>query len=224
MASNRMQRYAQMKGAHPGIKEGLRASLYDFQTYDNAGYTELKFFQIPIGQQLGGSSRTNEDTNLLLAGQLEKGQKFIAESIEVLFLPGSDAGSYVRAPIVSAAAAIAAPTYSNDVHAFYSSGALKMKVGTKEPVEEAPLLRFPPRNGLMVSGAATLENEAAGANQIVYDYARANGQVYYLAPEVVIEGGSSFSVTMQWANKIAMPSGFDGRVGVVLNGILIRQG
>ena len=69
----------------PGQIEGIRSSLYDFQTYAAAGTTtQYTFFQVPVGQ----SSKTLADTNMEAAGSLPSPKSFLVESIEVCIFPG----------------------------------------------------------------------------------------------------------------------------------------
>lgn len=202
-------------------KEYIRHSLYDFQTYANAGQTQLLFFQVPKGQ----GSKTINDTNMELAGSLPSPKMFLVESIEVLFFPG-------ELPVTSAAAgaiatAPAVPNFMNDVYTVQKSGSLKFFIGSKTYVEEAPIGRFPPKTRLDGSAAAALGGGVAGAGDFVVsntiDFAAFAGRPYRIDPEILIEPTQNFSIELNWPSVVALPSGQDARIGVVLDGLLIRN-
>lgn len=192
----------------PGMGEGIKSSLYDFQTYAAAGQTSLTFFQIPVGQ----SGKTIADTNMKVAGQLSTGNVFVVQGIELYLFPGT-------LPMIQGVAA-GAVNFTNDIYTVAKSGSLTMKVLDKDYVTEAPLGRFPPRTGLEVEAAAAT---TVAASQPTMDYARMNGQPYNVNPDVTLESNMSFSVTLNWPAAVALPSTVDARIGVVLNGILYRR-
>lgn len=202
----------------PGIKEGIREPLYDFLTYDSGTTLNLKFFQAGVG-----GTKTLSDTNLTLNAQLPAGWKFSAESIELHVLPGSDAGSYVRQSPVLTGTALAAPNFANDVWALMSVGALNITIGTK-PYLDAPLILFPATTGLGVTPAAAVENtNTTVLNQITVDYARLVGKPFVLNPVLPIPANTNFAVTLSWPAAVTLPSGFDARIGVVMQGIKFRD-
>ncbi len=67
-----------------GQYEGIRQSLYDYQTYASAGQTSLSFFQVPVGQ----AGKTIADTNMEVSGTLPQPKHFLVESCEIRFWPG----------------------------------------------------------------------------------------------------------------------------------------
>ena len=69
--------------------EQITQDFYDYQTYVQAGQTGLLFFQTPAGQ--GG--KTLADTNMQQAGGFPQNQLFLAERIEVDFIPGNAASA-----------------------------------------------------------------------------------------------------------------------------------
>lgn len=205
----------------PNEKEYLRQSLYDIQTYANAGQTQLLFFQIPKGQ--GG--KTIADTNMEAAGMLPQPKAFLVESIEVLFFPGD-------LPVTSAASgaiatAPAVPNFANDVYTVARSGSLKFFIGSKTYCEEAPIGRFPPKTRLEVEPGAALGGGVSGAGDFVVntviDYAVPAGRPYRIEPNILLEANQNFVVELNWPAVVALPSGVDGRIGVVLDGQLIRN-
>lgn len=201
----------------PGVKEGIREPLYDFLTYDSGATLSLRFFRDPAG-----GTKTKADTNMELQSQLPAGHKYVAETLEIHVLPGSNAAAYVRQSPVLSAAAIAAPNFANDVWALLSVGWLELKVGSK-PYLTAPLLSFPSTTGLGVTPAVALENEAAGANQTSCDYARLVGRPFVFNPVLPIDANTAFEVTLNWPAAVVLPSGFDARVGVVFGGVRFRS-
>ena len=116
-----------------GQYEGIRQSLFDFQTYASAGQTSLAFFQVPIGQ--GG--KTIDDTNMEIQGALPQPKHHLTESIELRFFPG-----VLPVTLVSGAGGtIVASNFSNDVYTFAKSGSLRYFIGSKAYLEESPLGR-----------------------------------------------------------------------------------
>lgn len=198
-----------------GQYEVLRQTLYDFQTYANAGQTSLQFFQVPLGQ--GG--KTIADTNQDSAGQLPQPKWFLVESIEIHFFPGIDPGTEVTT--------IAETEFTNDVYAVAKGGSLNFFIGSKTYVEEAPLIRFPPKTRLNVEAAHSIFYTEASASdaaaQVSTDYAAACGRPYFIDPEVLLIPNQNFKVTLSWPSVVALPSSVDGRIGVILDGILYRQ-
>lgn len=202
----------------PGAEEVIRQSLYDFQTYATAGVTSQRFFQVPVGQ----SGKTEQDTNLSLAGQLPQPQYHLSESIEVHFFPGVDPVTVVTGTDVAASVT----NFANDVWSVLKAGSLTLRIGSKDFLEEAPLLRFPPKTKLEVEFGAALQiaqATAADANtQIVGDYATACGRPYFLDPPLLIPPTQNFDIELRFSSAVATPSGQDARIGVILDGLLYR--
>lgn len=206
-----LRSYYNKRLTEPGRKEGIRQSLYDFQTYLAAGQLSMIFFQVPKGQ----SGKTLDDTNMVLAGQLPAGWKFIAESLEFYFFPGVSPGAVL---------ANAAPQFTNDVYAVGKSGAVSMTVGSKPYLNEAPLMRFPPKTGLSVQSTLGVATTVAATTPVAeVDYARFSGRPYQLNPVLPLVANLSFSVEVDWKALAALPSGVAGRIGAVLDGILFRE-
>lgn len=183
----------------PGQLTGLRWELYDFQTYAAAGTTQIDFFQVPQGQ--GG--KTLADTNMESAGSLPNPKAFLCTDIQVFFTPTGD---------ISAAAAIAEQV--NDVRDFYMGSAwLEMFIGSTYYVQQGPLVRFPPRNGLILQGDI-------GTGAFMANSANAGGAPYQMKPEVLIEPTQNFKVSLRF--PAAIPTATTARVGVVLGGFMYR--
>ena len=202
-----------------GQYEGIRQSLYDYQVYASAGQTSLSFFQVPVGQ----AGKTIADTNMEVSGTLPQPKHFLVESIEIRFWPGV-------LPVVSATGVLAtqaASNYSNDVVTFSKSGSLNYFIGSKTYLEEAPVGRFPPKTSVCADFAVSQSvNQAAAAdqeNQITMDLSYVCGRPYFINPATLLIPTQNFKVTLAWPAAVALPSGEDARIGVVLDGILYRQ-
>jgi hypothetical protein len=212
--------------------EGIRQSLYDYQLYPQAGINQLNFFSLPQGQGIAtaigaavGSTKTINDTNMENAGSLPAGKLFCVASIEVPFYAGSSAAAntYVAAApaafAVAAAAAVAAQV--SDINQFYQSGSLKLFIGSKTYLEEAPLMRFPPKCTLDVD--ATVASNSATVGEVAVMSAKIKGRPYAVEPPLPLESNQNFVVQLNFAGALALPSGFNGRVGVILDGYLYRN-
>lgn len=199
-----------------GQYEVVRQTLYDRQTYPTAGLTQLLFFQNPKGT--GG--RTAANTNIEVAGSLPQPKWFLVEAIEIHFYPGVNPGTSVTTA--------AETEFTNDVYSVLTGlGFLNFFIGSKTYVEEAPLIRFPPKTRLNVNAAHALQTKQAVAAdaelQVSTDYAAACGRPYFVDPEVLLIPNQNFNVSVNFPTAIATPSGQDAAIEVVLDGILYRQ-
>jgi len=194
----------------PGQIEVVRQSLYDFQTYNAAGQTQLSFFQVPQGQ----SGKTKYDTNMEVAGSLPNPKNFYVTSIEILFYPD------VLVDTFNAAAA-ANSAQADDVYTFAKSGYLDFFIGSKSYLTEAPLGVFPPKTRLQVNTA--ISSNSATVGEVKNEYATMSGQPYILDPGILLVPTQNFNITMNWPAAVALPSTVNARVGVRLNGFLYRN-
>jgi len=212
--------------------EGIRQSLYDYLLYPTAGVAQLNFFSLPIGQGIAtalgaavGSAKTINDTNMDSAGLLPAGKSFLVTSVEVPFYAGLSAAASTYTPAVpsvfAAVAAAAVAGQVNDVATFYQSGSLKLFIGSKTYLEEAPLLRFPPKTQLTVETA--LATNSATTAEIATVSAKISGRPYMVEPPIYLENNQNFVVQLNFPAAVATPSGFNGRVGVILDGYLYRN-
>jgi len=172
-----------------GTQEVIFAPRYDYQTYLAAGQSSLTFFQNPIGQ----NGRTILDTNMESAGQLPAPQSFVITSIALEIYP-------------SAAPSADAGTNIDDVYNIAKGGALSLRVGSKNYVEQAVLGNFPSTHRL---GGFT---DA--------DYAAMTGQIYQITP-ITLPESQNFSVKLSWDAPVAITA--DARIGVQLRGFLYRN-
>jgi len=190
-----------------GQVEAIKASLYDFQTYAQAGQTQLQFFQTPKGQ--GG--KTFADTNMTLAGSLPAPMSFLVECIEIYFFPAN---------AISATGAVVAENW-NDMYDVGKSGWLELFIGSKPYLDEAPLMKFPPRTGLTGQSSLSDTTSAAASRVTVVDYASFGGPVYEMIPPILLVPSQNFNVTLNWPAAVAIS--LAGRIGINMGGILYRN-
>lgn len=214
-----------------GNLEILQQSVYDSAVYPTAGTTELAFFTTPYNQgksaQPGWATKTKTiaDTNLKTQGRLPEGYAMRAESLEVAFLPGSDATAdtfALQSPVAWNAVAAATLTVGvDDVNAFYNTGLVEFQIGDKIVCQEAPIGRFPPKTyreigGMVATNSATTAEALFALNQ-------AKGRSYFFGRPITIMPNETFSVTLRWAAVVATPSGKNGQVKVILDGQLGKK-
>ncbi len=210
MAKGAIPRDNQQFSVNRAGKEAIRSSLYDFQTYALAGQTSLQFFQVPAGQ--GG--KTKADTNMEAAGALPSPKQFLIETIELYLFPG--------VPIDTVATtATNTAKQADDLYAFAKSGYLDLFIGSKSYLTEAPLGRFPCSTGLRIDAA--ISGVFTAPNMAKSEYAAMTGLIYRVQPEILLEPTQNFNVSLNWPVAVAMPSGVDARVGVVMRGLLYRN-
>ena len=217
---------------NPAQSEVIRQRLYDFLLYPAAGQSQFTFFSQPAGAGItsaagavAGTSKTQSDTNLEVPNTLPSGKTFMIESIEVLFWPGSvnTANTYTKALLAdfSTVAADAAVGAFNDVDTILQSGLLELNVLSKNYIRDTPLQAFPPKAYIATDGAAVASNAAATGIAAI-GRANALGRPYYLEPPVVLQAAVNFEVLIKYPSGVATPSGFNGRIGVVLDGYMMR--
>lgn len=224
-----LQQYAVVNGQD---LEAVRQTLYDFQLYPTAGQTQLQFFQAPGGQGITsaigavvGSAKGFADTNMTLAGQLARYVNFLLQSIEVFFEPGSVATANTYTPfrpvVLIAIPTLALTSGPNDVDAIRQSGWLELFVSNKTYLREAPLGRFPPKTQLDLDVAfATNSATTLGIGGFSGKF---YGRPYYVEPWITLPANANFTVNLNWPGAVATPSGFNGRAGVVMDGITFRN-
>lgn len=221
----------QNRVTRPGQNEIIRQSFYDFQIYPTVGLTAMAFFQQPKGQgqasyqgAAAGNVKGIWDTNMDLAGTIPAGKIFRVESIEVPFFPGAVATANVWTPALingfAVAAAATVQASMQDVQDFYQSGALQLFILSKSYLDEAPLGRFPPKTHLGM--AAAVASNSATVGELVIGSAYQVGRAYKLDPEITLTSVQNFAVNLTWGAAVATPSGFNARVGVILDGVLER--
>lgn len=213
--------------------EGIRQSLYDHLLYPTAGQTQFNFFQAPRGQGLTsalggvvGTPKSIQDTNMDLAGQLPSGKGFCVTSIEVPFYAGSvnTANTYTPAipAIFNATAAAALEAQLTDINSFYQSGSLQLYIASKVCLEEAPLMRFPPKCALNFDGSISMAGTNAQPAGFGFVSGKAAGRPYMIEPPIYFEPNVNFVVSLNFPAAVATPSGFNARVGVIMDGYFYR--
>lgn len=224
---SQLQKYAVVD---PSSTEAIKQSYYDFLLYPTAGQTSLQFFALPIGQGTTSSTaatgtKSYADTNMQLAGQFPAFLQYLLDSIEIYFEPGSvsTANVFTKASPgqFNATASAGVVNNVNDMDSIRQTGWLEFKVVEKVYLREAPLGRFPTKSFLEVD-AAISSNSTTAAGAVVVASPKLAGRPYYVEPNIAIPSNAAFSVTMQWPAAIATPSGFNARIGVVMEGVLFR--
>lgn len=224
-----LQQFRDYFTAQKGM-EIIYQPLYDTALYPTAGQTVLPFFATPRAQGLsaqpGNANAVKDinDTNMVLAGQLQRGQAFFIDNVGIDFQPGavSTANTFtIQIPSAFAAAnAAAVQAGAHDVNAFYTAGGLSLVIGTKPYLNDAPLLKFPPPFRFELDVALSSTSATAGEN--VKEKLKAGGMLYRINPGLSITDGQAFSVNLTWPVAVATPSGFNGSAKVMLGGWLAR--
>lgn len=216
---------------NPNQSEIVRQRFYDYQLYPTAGVAQLTFFSQPVGQGIttalgavAGTGKTLWDTNLELPNTLPSGKAFMIESIEVLFFPGSvsTANTYsVVAPnLFNATAANAVLAQLSDVNTIYQSGMLELNILSKNYLRETPMIAFPPKANFQLDAA--ISSNSATTAEIAAVNMRAAGRPYYIEPTIALQPAVNFEVVIKYPAAVATPSGFNGRIGVILDGYFMR--
>lgn len=211
--------------------EVVRQRFFDYLLYPTAGQAQLSFFAQPIGQgfttavgAVVGSTKGLWDTNLVMPNTLPSGANYLIDSIEVLMTPGSSAAANTYLPQVVqqfiAAAVTTIGNSSNDVNLFYQSGLLELNILSKNYLRETPLLAFPPKAHF--DGVMALATNSATTSEVAQTFLKAAGRPYYVEPRISLQSAVNFDVTLRWPAPVAMPTGFNARVGVILDGYAMR--
>lgn len=216
---------------NPSQSEVVRQRLYDYQLYPTAGATQFAFFQQPIGQGITsavggtvGSGKTQWDTNMELGGTLPSGKAFLIESIEVFFMPGSVSTANTFTPIkpleFNATASATVGGQLADVNQIYQSGMLELNILSKNYLRETPLIAFPPKTQFNLDVGISSNSATTAVN--VAENMRAAGRPYYIDPTIALQPAVNFEVLIRFPAAVATPSGFNGRIGVILDGYFMR--
>lgn len=216
---------------NPAQSEVIRQRFYDYQLYATAGASQLVFFAQPKGQgvttALGatvGSVKTDWDTNLDLSNSVPSGKAYMIQSIEVLILPGASAAANTYTPATiaffNAALALSVLAAANDINTLYQSGLLELNILSKNYLRETPLLAFPPK--AMFAGDYAITATVAAGTTGGFQITKAAGRPYYIEPEIALQPAVNFDVTLKWPAPVATGSGFNARLGVLLDGYFMR--
>jgi hypothetical protein len=146
------------------------------------------------------------------------------ETIEVVFYPGSVSTANTYTPAVpsvfNAAASAALQAALNDVNSFYQSGRLDLNILSKNYLRETPLVAFPPKTWIGMDVAVSSNSATVGSTAL--QIARASGRPYYIEPTIALQPAVNFEVVLSWPAAVPTPSGFNARVGVILDGYFMR--
>lgn len=218
--STDLQKYA----SSMPVRDAIFSPLYDYQAYPTAGALNFTFFAVPQGggttSALGATGvKTLADTNMQVASQLPRGNRFLCIGIEVEFWPGNTPG--LRLAAVPSDAQFARNW--DDTYNVLRSGYLTLNVQNRIFAQDAPLMKFPTQTRL--TGVATYNQNDTTAATIGFgqiEYATACGAGYDITP-VLLESTQAFTVNINFPAVVATPSGSDARLGVRLVGKLIRD-
>jgi hypothetical protein len=216
---------------NPSQSEIVRQRFYDYLLYPTAGTTQLSFFSQAVGQGVtsavgatAGAAKTLWDTNLSISNTLPSGQAFMIESIEVVFVPGSvstaNTFTLIKPYEFNATAAATLGGQLADVNSFYQSGLLELNILSKNYLRETPMIVFPPKTSLNIDTAVSSNSATTAAN--IVQNGRAAGRPYYISPEIALQPAVNFEVVVKYPAAVATPSGFNARVGVILDGYFMR--
>lgn len=217
--------------SNPETSQIIKQPLFDHLLYPAAGTQLLAFFQSAVGAGLttalgatAGQTKTPQDTNMALGGQLASGVEFMIQSIELSFYPGSvsTTNTYtIDALTFFLAAASAVPTAQvDDVNVFYQGGLLELFILNAPFLVDAPLMKFPPAVSLGIDGA--IASNSATTAEVGFAVANPRGPIYTLDPEISIQSAMNFAVNLRWPAAVALTSGFNARVGCTLSGYQLR--
>ncbi len=215
------EQLAQHRTTVAGVADAVWSPLYDYQAYPAAGSLGLQFFAVPQGQgttsALGATGvKTLADTNMQVAGQLPRGNRFLCVGIEVEFWPGNVVGS------LGAAAEITVGRNWNDCYNVLKSGSLTLNIQQRVYAQDAPLMKFPTQTRLTGAAAIADATTAAASLNSQIDYASSAGAGYSIIP-VYIESTQFFSVQIAFPALVPTVSTAAARIGVRLLGNLIRD-
>ena len=82
-------------------------------------------------------------------------------------------------------------------------------------------MRFPPKAQLTLDAAIASNSATVGESAAVS--AKISGRPYMVEPPIYLENNQNFVVQLNWPGAVATPSGFNARVGVILDGYLYRN-
>jgi hypothetical protein len=216
----------------PNQSEVTRQGLFDSLLYAEAGQLSLNFFSQAIGGGITtepgatvGTTKTAFDTNMQISNTLPSGKAWQVQGVEVYFWPGTSAAAntfVLAAPSVFAAAnAAAVAGQVSDTFTFYNAGRLQFGILDKFYIDESPIGLFPVQTA--TAGDFGLATTSATAGEIAVVMARQIGRPYEMGAPFTLVATQNFAVNLLWAGLVAMPSGFNGRVKLRLDGYVLRS-
>lgn len=205
----------------PNVDDVIWSPLYDYQAYPAAGQQLFTFFSAQKGAGAtsafgaAAGTKTSFDTNMTLSGQLGAGNQFLVLGIEVEFWTGNLPGLFAA---IAPTAAQQAQNW-DDVNTVLRNGILELSIQNRVYASDTPLMKFPTQT--MLDGVAD-SCDTVAAVYAQTEYATGAGLSYNIVP-VLITQNQAFQVTVAFPALIPLPSGTAGRIGVRLNGKLIRN-
>lgn len=204
------------------VQDVIWSPTYDLQAYPAAGQAAFTFFSTPIGQGTtsapgGAGAKTLHDTNMTQAGNFAAGNQFLAVGIEFDFFPAGNPGFFGAAVLNTVVG-----RNWNDLYAVGKAGVVTLTVQNRIYCQDGPLSKFPSQTGLDGVAASSDATTAAAASFAQIEYARLCGLAYNIVP-ILIKETQAFSLTLNFAGLVALPSGAIGRIGARLMGKLIRN-
>jgi len=193
-----------------GNIEAIGNSLYDDNTYAQAGQAKLQFFLVPIGG--GATPKTLGNTNMDVSGMLPAGKAFLVQGVELAFYPTA---------AISAVGALTTDAFLNDVYSFGTQQAwLDFFVGSKSYLQDGPLAKFPPFNGISGFASQSDTTTAAASRLSITAYGTWAGHVYMMASPVLLTPNQNFNVSLNFNTVTAISA--TARVVCTLRGTLYR--
>jgi hypothetical protein len=87
-------------------------------------------------------------------------------------------------------------------------------------LRETPLIAFPPKTCFNLD--AGLASNSATTFSLTAVNMRAAGRPYYIDPTIALQPAVNFEVLLRFPAAVATPSGFNARVGLILDGYFMR--
>jgi hypothetical protein len=97
---------------------------------------------------------------------------------------------------------------------------LELNILSKNYLRETPMIAFPPKANFDLSVGVSTNSATTSAVQT--GNMKASGRPYYISPEIALQPAVNFEVVIKYPAAVATPSGFNGRVGVILDGYFMR--
>lgn len=210
-----------------GQQDVIWNPLYDSIAYPSAGQLLFSFFANPQGQGTsstpgaGAVAKSIYDTNLQIGNQLTAGNEFYQIGSESLFYPGISNASGTPGILPGRSnVPTTVGTFVNDIYAVGAGGVKTLTVGTdRKYIQDGPLSIFPPATRLALAAAIAGGTTTAG-NEIAY--AAWSGETYTIVP-IYFQSNQNWTLTVQFAALIPLPSGVVGRLMERMRGYLVRQ-
>lgn len=185
----------------------IAETLFDRQTYPANPSWDKKFFQTPMGQ----NGKTEAETNMYLAGQLPREQRFLVYALDIVFLPSAGLSKEQRRA---------------DINAVARAGLVEFRIQDRVYAKAAPLAAVPAavywskdKNASEDSNFIETMRAQLSEQFAETDYGAFGGKPFDMVP-LFIESMDSFEVRV---TKLApLPSGEDGTLWCRLHGRLMR--